>query len=385
MNTSINSSKYAALLYADSEREADQLYLGKIQVPDAFISFQFKGKSYAVVSVLEYTRVQKESAFDVVLPMDEITDLVVTKFGLKSPRSATVAQQIQVLAEKYEIPGFVIGHNFPAGVALDLAKAGVDLEVSEGMLFPEREFKKQDEQNAIQLANKACAHAFSAVEDVLKASTVVDGIIHYNGEALTSEYLHQVIAIACLEKGAMASGTIAAGGDQACDPHCVGYGPIPANQLIVVDIFPRRGKDGYHGDMTRTYIKGKPNPEQRKLVETVFEAQKMALEAHKPGADGSSVYMMVKNFFTEQGYPTENRDGVNVGFFHGLGHGLGLEVHEPPRVNPSDMTMKVGEVITVEPGLYYPGVGGCRWEDVVVITEEGNKLLSDHGYNWIIE
>lgn len=386
MSTSTNSSTFAALLYADSERNADQLYLGKVQVPDAFVSFAYQGKRYAVVSPLELARVQKESRFDVVLPLSDYSAQALKQFNLSSPAQVGPDHIIRLLREEFNIPGFRIGFDFPAGVTLPLQAAGIPLEVAQGMLFPEREFKAADEAEAIRLANEACSNAFSAVEKALTEATVqADNTLLLNGEVLTSEKLREIIAVACLEKGAIASGTIAAGGDQACDPHCVGYGPIKANELIIVDIFPRRSKDGYHGDMTRTYIKGQPSPEQRALVETVFEAQRKALEAHKAGANGHDVFTMVRNFFTAKGYPTEQRNGTHVGFFHGLGHGLGLEVHEPPRVNPSEMSMQPGQVITVEPGLYYPGVGGCRWEDVVLITEDGHRMLSSHAYNWIIK
>jgi Xaa-Pro aminopeptidase len=126
--------------------------------------------------------------------------------------------------------------------------------------------------------------------------------------------------------------------------------------------------------MTRTVVRGRASEAQRKLWQTVKEGQALAIKAMKPGVDGGKVHDAVKDFFTERGYPTEVREGRQTGFFHGTGHGLGLEIHEEPRF--SRTVFKPGQVITVEPGLYYPGLGGVRIEDVATITGEGVRMLS---------
>ena len=165
-----------------------------------------------------------------------------------------------------------------------------------------------------------------------------------------------------------------AGGDQACDPHERGSGPLFADSLIILDIFPRDAASGYYGDMTRTVVRGRATDEQRRLWETVRDGQSLALKRMKPGVDGLKVHNQVKQFFTDQGFPTEVRDGRQVGFFHGTGHGLGLEIHEIPRFQKT--VFKPRQVLTVEPGLYYPGLGGVRIEDVAVVTENGNRIIS---------
>jgi Xaa-Pro aminopeptidase len=165
-----------------------------------------------------------------------------------------------------------------------------------------------------------------------------------------------------------------AGGDQACDPHERGYGPLKANSLIILDIFPRVAATGYFGDLTRTVVRGRASEQQRRLWETVNAGQALALRKMKPGVDGLTLHNEIKKFFADQGYPTELRNGQNVGFFHGTGHGLGLEIHEHPRFQKT--VFKVGQVLTVEPGLYYPGLGGVRTEDVVAVTGKGIRMLS---------
>jgi Xaa-Pro aminopeptidase len=165
----------------------------------------------------------------------------------------------------------------------------------------------------------------------------------------------------------------------------VGHGPLPANELIIIDIFPRVQKTGYYGDMTRTYLKGQASEAQTRLVNTVLEGQQKALNELRGGVSGKAVFETVRAFFDAEGYLTDRRGDLHIGFFHGLGHGLGLGIHEHPSmgIRKSDK-LKSGHVVTVEPGLYYPEVGGCRWEDVVRITAEGCEKLSNHPYRWEI-
>jgi len=136
--------------------------------------------------------------------------------------------------------------------------------------------------------------------------------------------------------------------------------------------------------MTRTYLKGTASEAQKKLYSTVFEAQQHALMEHRSGKSSRLIYRSVVERFEKAGFPTRVENGVPVGFFHGLGHGLGLAVHEPPRVNAFGSRLRAGQVITVEPGLYYPGLGGARVEDVVRVTRGEPELLSKHSYRWHI-
>jgi Xaa-Pro aminopeptidase len=198
--------------------------------------------------------------------------------------------------------------------------------------------------------------------------------LEWNGKTLTSEIVRAEIDSAILRAGGTPAGTIVAGGDQACDPHERGFGPLRANELIILDVFPRDAKTGFYGDLTRTVVRGRASDAQRKLWETVRDGQALALKKMKPGVDGRKLHEEIKRLFAERGFPTEVRNGRNVGFFHGTGHGLGLEIHEYPRFQKT--VFKKGLTITVEPGLYYTGLGGVRIEDVVVLTDNGVRVLS---------
>jgi Xaa-Pro aminopeptidase len=189
--------------------------------------------------------------------------------------------------------------------------------------------------------------------------------------------------MACLAAGGVSSGTIAAGGDQACDPHQRGAGPLRPNELVIVDVFPRMSATGYFGDMTRTFLRGRASDRQRELVAAVRAAQTAALKKIRAGVDGRLVHLAATEVFESRGFKTEVGKAGSTGFFHGTGHGVGLAIHEPPRLNrTANILLKKGSVVTVEPGLYYPGLGACRIEDVVQVTEAAPRLLSSLPYDW---
>lgn len=376
------SSAPSPLLYADSERDANQLYFAGISVPDAFLAFGIGRKKYGVFNALEFARARKESALDVVLSLEEWRERAAKRFP--AAEKIGIAEIVATLAREFGLKRFVVPEDFPAKLAFDLFDLGLAIGFADGSFFPERDLKKPAELAAIREGNRCSALGFTAVERILKASTIKGGYVHFEGKKLTSERLKFAIETACLEAGAISLGTIVAAGDQACDPHCRGTGPIRAHDLLIVDIFPRVTATGYHGDMTRTYLKGRASDAQRKLVATVRAGQQLGLRTIRAGLNGRKVHEAITALFDKEGFKTTRDEHSSRGFFHGTGHGLGLAVHEYPRVSAVDNILRKGHVVTVEPGLYYPGLGGCRIEDVVVVTATGNELLSKHPYRWEI-
>lgn len=369
------------LLYADSETSADMLYFGRVGIPDPFIAFGVGRKKFAVVSALEYGRVKRTSDFDVVLPLEQWLDRAKAAWPRRSARAAEI---IALLAKAYRIRSFRVPNDFPAGPYQRLRQLGVKVEPVEGpVLFTEREVKSAAEAEAIRAGNRASAAGIGAAERVLRESRVKGRRLFHRGAVLTSERLKVAIETACLEAGAVSSHTICAGGDQGCDPHERGSGPLRPHELIVVDVFPRVNATGYFGDMTRTFLRGRASDAQRKLVAAVRQAQLAALKQIRAGVNGRDVHRAAAQVFTALGYETKRTAKGSVGFFHGTGHGVGLAIHEPPRMSPTfDLLLKEGTVVTVEPGLYYPGVGGCRIEDVVQVTTRAPRFLSRYGYEW---
>ncbi len=374
-------STTALLLFSDTKTSADQRYLGQFSVPDAFVSFKKNGKSYAVLSRLEFARALKESAFHHVLSLEEWIERAKRK---SRNNKAGYEDVIALLAKEYRISGFTVPATFPAKIAFKLSDMGIAINVKDGSIFPKRETKSEEEILKIKEGNRCSAAGIRAAEKILSEATIRKGRLYHQGKQLTSERLREAIEIACLRVGSVSMDTIAAGGAQACDPHCVGSGPLRANELIIVDVFPQVSASGYFGDMTRTFLKGTPSEAQKALVAAVRKAQKKAMSLVKTGVNGKSVHEAVNKEFVELGYETRFDEKGAVGFFHGTGHGLGMEIHEAPRVSSVSNRLKRSTVVTIEPGLYYPDVGGCRIEDVVAVRDDGAEKISSYHYRWIL-
>jgi Xaa-Pro aminopeptidase len=269
---------------------------------------------------------------------------------------------------------------FPLGLARELAIHGVTVNPSEGMFRPERQIKSPEEIRLMTEATRITEAGMERGFEILRAATVGrGGVLRWGGVILTSERLRAAIETTILAAGGIPGGnSIVAGGEQACDPHERGHGPLKARQLIILDLFPR-ARSGYYGDLTRTVVKGRASEEQCRLWEVCLLGQKLALGSLRSGADGAAIHRAVTDFFADNGYPTVRvKDGKGgerwSGFFHGTGHGLGLDLHEAPRFGAAKL--RAGQVFTIEPGLYIPGVGGVRHEDVALITSRGHRLLS---------
>ena len=218
--------------------------------------------------------------------------------------------------------------------------------------------------------------AIHKLEDLLRASKIVGKKLRYRGQWVTSELLKKVLNVSMMENNCIGSHTIVASGNLGCDPHNEGTGTVWANQSLIVDVFPKSADSFYYADITRTFVKGKATPALKAQYEAVKAAQEKGIRMVAPGVNGRAVHQAIQKDMEARGYYTERRKGTMVGFFHGTGHGLGLDVHEPPRVNSSEHILKKGEVVTVEPGLYYPGVGAVRIEDLLVVTEKGHQNLT---------
>ena len=359
------------LIVAASEHDPDMLYATKFFVPDPFIFLEQGGKRTIVLSDLEIDRGRKQAKADEIVSYSEFEREVQGKQKKAPPFEKVMSHFLR----KRTVRSAVVPANFPLSYAEELAIHKIRVRAANGLFWPEREAKSEGELQLMRRALAITEKGLARAVEVLAASTPGRGKkLSCSGRTLTSEMLRAEIDSAILRAGGLPANTIVAGGDQACDPHERGFGPLKADSLIILDIFPRDATSGYYGDMTRTVVRGRASEEQRRLWETVREGQALALKKMKPGVDGLKLHTEVKQLFNDRGYPTEVRDGRQVGFFHGTGHGLGLEIHEFPRFQKT--VFKPGQVLTVEPGLYYPGIGGARLEDVVVLTKNGTRMLS---------
>ena len=378
------------LLYAAPSKSADLRWFSDFQAADPFPAFSAGGKRIGLLPLLEVGRAQKESAFDEVLNLTEI----INDLRRTNPR-AGVADAITFAALREGIKEFRVPSDFPVGLFLRLKELGLNLisagsaqdERSAPPLFANRWIKTKKEIDGIKAGNRAACAGFKVVEKILaEAKADKSGKLLWNKKTLTAEILHSQVQVAVTAAGGqLDAGMICAPGDQAVDCHSEGSGPILTGQLLVVDIFPRDRASGNYGDMTRTYLKGRATPIQRRMVQSVRKAQQLALKAIRAGVTGADVHKEVAEYLASLGYKTEKVGEQYVGFFHGTGHGLGYDLHEEPYLSLRfPKALQVGQCVTVEPGLYYPGIGGCRIEDCVVVAKSGCQMLSRHPYRWEI-
>lgn len=362
------------LMVADSERDADMLYAVRMFVPDPFIYLRIRGASHIVMSDLEIDRARANAPHCRVLPLSRYQQELRGQ-GVRNP---SLAQVIAQLLREKRVRSVVVPGGFPLGLAAELRRLRVAVKAKPGAFFPQREQKSPAEVKMITAALVMAEVGLAEAIQVLKSAKIAkDNRLIYHNVPLTSEKLRGVIESAIVQASGLASHTIVAGGRQACDPHEPGSGPLRANEPIILDVFPRSQKTGYFGDITRTVVKGRASEAVRKLYDTVWRGQKLAFRRLREGVPTRSIHKAVEELFKQEGYVTGKKNGRMQGFFHGTGHGLGLEIHEAPRINAtSTEKLKAGHVVTVEPGLYYPELGGVRLEDVALVTHNGARNLT---------
>lgn len=368
----------AKLIYAKSNDCADMLYATGFIACDPFIYFSADGTEAIVASALEHSRALNEVKPGI--KVFEITDIM----GQDNPL-AQVKEIVLKITELFPYHEWQVPASFPFCLGQFLMEQGVDVDCLETRYFPERETKTELEiqalQNALSLAEKAMQRA----SDMLTESKIdPSGKLLYHGEILTSEMIKTEIGIEIIRGGGIADHTIVAGGVHGSEPHNNGSGPLSANQPIVIDIFPRvmtpLNKNilpGYWGDMTRTFVKGKASDIVKQAYRAVALARDECQNMIKAGVIASDVHNFAAKILDDCGFKTEKVNNINCGFFHGLGHGVGLEIHEAPSVSlRNSQPLNAGDVVTVEPGLYYPEWGGIRLENMVVVQENDCKVLT---------
>lgn len=369
--------RLARLLYGNTDHVPDLTYATGLFVPDAFAWFQTPaGKTHLLLNSLEIDRARRTARVDQCLDLSQEEK----RLGQKKP---PYAKLLATILRRHRIRSAEIPASFPVGLAQELSRSGLKLHPLPEPFFPSRTKKTKSEITNISQALRAAEAGLARGIEVLRQSQIKKTkLLFWSGSTLTSERLRTAMEVACLQHGALARDTIVAGGPQACDPHERGSGPLRAHQAIILDIFPRHATTGYFGDITRTVVKGQPSDALHHLRATVHQGQQKVIPLTRAFAPGDLIQKELRLWFGEQGYPTELRQGRWTGFFHGVGHGLGLEIHEAPRF--AIPSLPLGSVLTIEPGLYLPGVGGVRLEDVFVVRHGPPKKLSRFPDVWEI-
>ncbi len=368
--------KTETLLIIDtSENSADLYYRTKFFAPDPIIYIEHNGEKILILSDLELDRGKSEASVDTVLSLTDYYKRLVSK----GRKRLGLVDVVDLALSEREIKKAIVPGSFPIKYADELRKLGYTITPkSKEPLFQERLKKNDEEVSFIKDALRKTARSMDVAIRLIASSQIKKNKLYVNGQALTSEMVKGEISAELSKAGFIASHTIVSCGGHSSMPHHSGKGVIYADKPVVIDIFPRSQDTGYFGDMTRTIIRGEPSKELIKMYNTVLRGQKLAIGLIKDGVKASDIHGAVMDYFDSHGFTTENANGRAQGFIHSTGHGLGLEIHEPPRLGSTDETLQTGNVVTVEPGLYYEKLGGVRIEDVVLVEDNGCVNLTKY-------
>ncbi|WP_435065026.1 M24 family metallopeptidase [Halobaculum sp. EA56] len=369
--------------------DSNQLYLSGFDAPDPFFT-AYTGEELAVlVSGLEYGRARTESHADTVA---RLSTYDYQERAAEEGRPAALSGVYADFLADLDVESALVPERFPVGFADGLREAGVAVDADhDDVIETVRATKTAEELDAVRRAQAANEAAMAAAEELIAAADVRgDGTLldpaADDGSPLTSERVKEEIEVTLLRHGCALDETIVACGADAADPHDRGSGPLTAGEPVIVDIFPREKSSKYHSDMTRTFCKGEPDETVAAWFDLTEEALEAALDAVEPGATGAEVHAAACDVYEDAGHPTLRSDpDTETGFIHSTGHGVGLDVHERPGLNPRGEELEPGHVITVEPGLYDPEVGGVRIEDIVFVTEDGYENITDYPVELVVE
>jgi Xaa-Pro aminopeptidase len=370
------------LIHGDTVRSPELRHEVPVVIPDAFLYAEKDGRRTVVLHSLEIPRVREEAPELEIVPLEQLgADQLYTQ----GKQGWEIELELALRAcRELGITQAIVPAGFPLGHADHLRANGVEIGVDRDFFNDRRRSKNETELRGIRNAQRACEAALDASRELLRRAQANGGGLEVDGEPLTSERLKRVIEEVFADHGVEGSDMIVAHGPQAAVGHNMGSGQIAPGEPIVFDLFPKDKATGCYADMTRTYVVGEPPEELQQWYDLVKQALEVSTAGVKPGVNGRSLYEQVCTIFQNAGYKTQlNKEPGEVledGFFHGLGHGVGLEVHELPNMGRVGHDLVPGDVITIEPGLYRSGYGGLRLEDLVLVTKDGYEVITDYPY-----
>ncbi len=371
------------LIVGDTIRTPELRHEVPLGIPDAFFYAEIDGRRVVVCSAMESARVEG-------LGMD--LDVHTTEeFGADELRRSdldlhTYATELATrIVRGLAVGAATVPRDFPLGIADALRAAGVELTVDQQLFDDRRRRKSPAELAGIRRAQRAAEAGMAVGRDLLRRAEPLHGGLAVDGDPLTCESMKQHVQSAFLVNGAIAEEMIVSHGPQTAVGHDMGSGAIAADDIVLLDLFPVDLESSCVADITRTFVVGNPPDEIRDWYDLCHEALDLAVAEVRPGANGGDIHRLVSEFFADRGFPTllTKAEGEVLldGFYHGLGHGVGLEVHEAPSLGMIGQELVAGDVITIEPGLYRRGFGGVRVEDLLHVTEDGYELLTDCPYD----
>lgn len=373
----------ALLLYSDSYKDANMFYLTKFLAPDSFIFLKrIDSDPIIIISQMEYHRAQKQSIIKDVRSFLDYNCLELVK-PAKEPRFGAFKFVAKIVTKELDKKIKIsVPSNFPLILADNLRNEGLRIDPTYGVVEKARETKDNQEIETIKKIQRINEKVTTEIINLVANSDVGSNrTLLSNGEPLTVGKVKSFFGHKLLENGCIPEeDIIVACGPKTSDPHYVGdpKDELKADQPIILDIYPRSIQKRYWTDMTRTVVKGNASTKLKEMFDTVLEAKHTSLNAIQAGAVGIEVYDACCDVLEKAGYETtRNGKKVTAGMTHSLGHGVGLEIHENPRISGlSNFPLNEHNILTVEPGLYDPKIGGLRIEDIIEVTKTGYKNLT---------
>jgi len=364
LDRSLQKEGAEAFVMFGSSGYADMRYITHFVATDPFVFVKKRDdRGFIIVSLMEYNRASREAIVSVM----SRTDTGLLHF-LEKEKDRWRAYALMI----HDLVGgpILVPPDFPYALGKYLSDL-TTVQVDSGTIPTMRARKRATEVSEIRKAQEATDSAMKRAIMMIRRSKPRKGILYLGKKPLSSERIRFAIHRYLLEQGYQAKDTIVSCGKESALPHKTGTGPLFSEEPIVIDVFPKSMTSGYFSDMTRTVSKGTPSTDINEMFQAVRNAQDLATAMLRPGVTGAEVHQSVVDFFREQGF-----ESGAEGFIHNLGHGVGLEVHELPVLGPSGGILKTGNVVTIEPGLYYPKIGGVRLENIGVIRREGLDCMT---------
>ncbi len=354
------------VLIQSSQTAANLQYICGTQLPETAVLIKTFHTATLIVSEMEYSRMKQTVGRNITVTHPE-------KIG-----STWKKGPADWISKSISVKKIRVTPDFPIGLANKLKRRKYQLTVTKEPPCPQREIKTNEEIKAVQQSQRAAVAAMkAAIAQIASATIGRDQLLRIDKTILTSEAVRATIGHTLLDLDCIAEETIVSCGPASADPHERGEGPLRAGEPIVIDIFPRSGKNGYWGDITRTVCRGPAPAALKKQYNAVKAAQTAAQKEVKAGVWTDDVHATAAAELDRRGFQTETINDIPQGFIHGTGHGVGLEIHEAPRVSSANhQKLRAGHIITIEPGLYYPDIGGVRLEDTILVTKDGYKMLA---------
>ena len=372
------------LIYADTARSPDLRHEVPLLIGDPFFYAEHDGKRYVLIGAMEIPRLRDAAPhLELIAPEELGSDELVASGADAHELQRELAVRV---CRKLGVTAAAVPPGFPLELADHLRAQGIELTPDRELFEERRRVKNDTELAGIRRAQRAAEAGMQTAAQMLRSATSNGSALQLDGEALTVERIKRAIEDAFASHGCTAEEFIVSHGEQAAIGHHMGAGSILPEEPIVIDLWPRDRESGCYADMTRTFVVGEPSDEVKEWHRLCKEALELSVEQIKDGVSGREVNKAVCELFEQHGYKTPMTKApgevIEDGFFHGLGHGVGLEVHEAPHLGRIEMPPLVaGDVVTVEPGLYRRGFGGLRLEDLLVVTPDGVENLTNFPYD----